>query len=70
LGQTQASNVDRESENSAAPVKSGAGGDVQKKPVVRLLNKVRKSDIETCGAHALPQHYNLLREVASDIELT
>ena len=42
--------MDSDSENSAAPSSSGAGGDVQKKPLVRLLNSVRKSEIETCAA--------------------
>ena len=49
-GHTQASRVDSASEKIAAPVSNGAGGDVQKKPVVRLLNSVRKSDIDTCTA--------------------
>ena len=47
-GHTHASSVDSDSENMAAALSSGAGGEVQKNPVVRLLNSVRKSDIDTC----------------------
>lgn len=39
--------MDSASEKRAAPVSSGAGGEVQKKPIVRLLNSVRKSDMDT-----------------------
>ncbi len=50
LGHTQASSVDSAREKAAAPPSSGEGRDCQKKPVVRLLNRVRKSLMDTCAA--------------------